>query len=65
MKQTQLDYINGLKGIGAGIVYLCHFVFAFYYGMFTLEPSDCHMAGNLEIASAAHRLTFSLAGILR
>jgi hypothetical protein len=49
MKQTQLDYINGLKGIGAGIVYLCHFVFAFYYGMYTLEAADCHLAGNLDI----------------
>lgn len=48
MKQTRLDYINGLKGIGAGIVYLCHFVFAFYYGMFTLEPADCHLKGNLD-----------------
>ena len=48
MKQTRLDYINGLKGIGAGIVYLCHFVFAFYYGMFTLEPADFHLKGNLD-----------------
>lgn len=50
MKQTQLDYINGLKGIGAGIVYLCHFVFAFYYGMYSLEGADCHLPGNLDIA---------------
>ncbi len=49
MKHTQLDYINGLKGIGAGIVYLCHFVFAFYYGMYTLEAADCHLPGNLDI----------------
>ena len=49
MKQTQLEYINGLKGIGAGIVYLCHFVFAFYYGMYTLEVADCHLPGNLDI----------------
>ena len=50
MKKTQLDYINGLKGIGAGIVYLCHFVFAFYYGMYSLEAADCHLSGNLDIA---------------
>ena len=62
MKQTQLDYINGLKGIGAGIVYLCHFVFAFYYGMFTLEPSDCHMAGNLEIAIGGSPLNILFSG---
>ena len=49
MKQTRLDYINGLKGIGAGIVYLCHFVFTFYYGMYSLESADCHLPGNLEI----------------
>ena len=49
MKQTKLDYINGLKGIGAGIVYLCHFVFAFYYGMYTLEAADCHLPGNLDV----------------
>lgn len=49
MKQTKLDYINGLKGIGAGIVYLCHFVFAFYYGMYSLEPADCHLGGSLDI----------------
>ena len=49
MKQTKLDYINGLKGIGAGIVYLCHFVFAFYYGMYSLEAADCHLPGNLDI----------------
>ena len=48
MKKTQLDYINGLKGIGAGIVYLCHFVFAFYYGMYSLEAADCHLPGNLD-----------------
>ena len=49
MKQTQLEFINGLKGIGAGIVYLCHFVFAFYYGMYTLEAADCHLPGDLDI----------------
>ena len=49
MKQTKLHYINGLKGIGAGIVYLCHFVFAFYYGMYSLETADCHLNGNLDI----------------
>ena len=49
MKKTQLDYINGLKGIGAGIVYLCHFVFAFYYGMYSLEAVDCHLPGDLDI----------------
>lgn len=62
MKQTKLDYINGLKGIGAGIVYLCHFVFAFYYGMYSLEISDCHLPGNLEIAIGRSPLNILFSG---
>ena len=62
MKQTKLDYINGLKGIGAGIVYLCHFVFAFYYGMYSLEPADCHLPGNLEIAIGGSPLNTLFSG---
>lgn len=61
MKQGQLDYINGLKGIGAGIVYLCHFVFAFYYGMYSLETADFHLPGNAEflIGSSPLNVLFS------
>lgn len=61
MKQKQLDYINGLKGIGAGIVYLCHFVFAFYYGMYSLEAADFHLPDNTEflIGSSPVNLLFS------
>ncbi len=62
MKKTQLDYINGLKGIGAGIVYLCHFVFAFYYGMYTLEPADAHLPGNLEILIGQSPLNILFSG---
>lgn len=53
--------MNGLKGIGAGIVYLCHFVFAFYYGMYSLELSDFHLPGNMEyvIGSSPLNLLFS------
>ena len=64
MKKTQLDYINGLKGIGAGIVYLCHFVFAFYYGMYSLETADCHLPGNLEIAIGQSPLNTLFSGNL-
>lgn len=61
MKNEQLDYINGLKGIGAGIVYLCHFVFAFYYGMYSLEAADFHLPGNAEflIGSSPLNILFS------
>lgn len=62
MKEKQLDYINGLKGIGAGIVYLCHFVFTFYYGMYSLEAADCHLPGNLEIALGASPLNILFSG---
>lgn len=62
MKNQQLDYINGLKGIGAGIVYLCHFVFTFYYGMYSLEATDCHMPGNLEIVIGQSPLNILFSG---
>ncbi len=62
MKKTQLDYINGFKGIGAGIVYLCHFVFAFYYGMYSLEPTDAHLPGNLDIVIGKSPLNIFFSG---
>ena len=46
----KLDYINGLKGIGALMVYFCHFVFAFYYGAYSLLPESCHTASQIEIS---------------
>jgi len=45
----KLDYINGLKGIGALMVYLCHFVFAFYYAAYSLNPEHSHTANALEV----------------
>lgn len=62
MKQGQLDYINGLKGIGAGIVYLCHFVFAFYYGMYSLEAADFHLPGNAEAVIGRSPLNLLFSG---
>lgn len=32
------------------MVFLTHFVFAFYYGMYHFEPESCHLPGNLDIA---------------
>lgn len=46
----KLHYIDGLRGIGALMVYLCHFVFAFYYGAYSLQPEHTHTASGLEIA---------------
>ncbi len=45
----KLHYIDGLRGIGALMVYLCHFVFAFYYGAYSLQPEHVHTASGLEI----------------
>jgi len=45
----KLDYIDGLKGIGALMVYLCHFVFAFYYAAYSLVPENANTAGGIEI----------------
>ena len=46
----KLAYIDGLKGIGALMVYLCHFVFAFYYAAYSLNPESSHTASGIEIA---------------
>ena len=46
----KLDYINGLKGIGALMVYLCHFVFALYYAAYTLLPEHAHTASAVEVS---------------
>ena len=46
----KLAYIDGLKGIGALMVYFCHFVFAFYYAAYSLSPEAAHTASGLEIA---------------
>lgn len=45
----KLDYINGLKGIGACMVFFCHFVFAFYYAAYSLTEEALHTASGLEI----------------
>ena len=46
----KLAYIDGLKGIGALMVYFCHFVFAFYYAAYSLTPESSHTASQIEIA---------------
>lgn len=41
-------FIDGLKGTGALIVYLCHFAFAFYFALYSLNPAHSHTAANVE-----------------
>ena len=50
METKKLVYLDGLKGIGCVMVYLCHFVFAFYYGMYRYEVKSCHLPNHLEIS---------------
>lgn len=49
MQTKKLVYLDGLKGLGCVIVFLTHFVFAFYYGMYHYQPESCHLPGNLDI----------------
>ena len=58
----KLDYINGLKGIGALMVYFCHFVFAFYYGAYSLLPESCHTASQIEISIGKSPLNLFYSG---
>ena len=50
MEGKKLVYLDGLRGIGCTAVFLTHFVFAFYYGMYHFQPESCHLPGNLDIA---------------
>ena len=49
VSREKLDYIDGLKGIGALMVYLCHFVFAFYYAAYTLLPEHVNTKTGVEL----------------
>lgn len=49
MEKKKLVYLDGLKGVGCMIVFMTHFVFAFYYGMYHFQPESCHLPGNLDI----------------
>lgn len=49
MQTKKLVYLDGLKGFGCVIVFLTHFVFAFYYGMYHYQPESCHLPNNLDI----------------
>lgn len=50
METKKLAYLDGLKGLGCVIVFLTHFVYAFYYGMYQFQPESCHLPGKLDIA---------------
>lgn len=50
METKKIVYLDGVKGLGCVIVFLTHFVYAFYYGMYHFQPESCHLPGNLDIA---------------
>ena len=54
----KLDYIDGLKGMGALMVYLCHFVFAFYYAAYTLLAEHVNTRTGVEILIGKTPLNF-------
>ena len=60
----KLAYIDGLKGIGALMVYFCHFVFAFYYAAYSLTPESSHTASQIEIAIGKTPLNLLYSGSL-
>lgn len=45
----KIAYIDGLKGCGALMVYLCHFVFAFYYAAYSLQAEHVRTMSGVEI----------------
>ena len=47
--RKNLEYLDGLKGIGCVAVFLTHFVYAFYYGMYHYDPAGCHLPGKIDI----------------
>ena len=49
MENKRLAYLDGLRGLGCAAVFLTHFVYAFYYGMYHYQPQSCHLPGNLDI----------------
>lgn len=49
MRTEKLEYLDGLKGIGCVAVFLTHFVYAFYYGMYHYDPVSCHLPGKIDI----------------
>ena len=45
----KLDYIDGLKGIGALMVFFCHFVFAFYYAAYSLTGDAVNTNSGIDL----------------
>ena len=60
----KLDYIDGLKGIGALMVFFCHFVFAFYYAAYSLTGDAVNTNSGIEITIGKTPLNLLYSGLL-
>lgn len=49
METKKLVYLDGIRGLGCVMVFLTHFVYAFYYGMYQFRVESCHLPENLDI----------------
>lgn len=50
MTDKKLQYMDGLRGIGAVMVYFCHFVYTFYYAAYSLNPAQANTNTAMEAA---------------
>ena len=59
-----ISYLNGLRGIAASIVVLCHFAVTFYPSAVYYDPTRAHLGHGLETWIAATPLNILLSGQL-
>lgn len=48
MSEKRLSYLEGLRGLAAIMVFLCHFSYAFYYALYSGVVAESNMPGNLD-----------------
>lgn len=48
MSEKRLTYLEGLRGVAAIMVVLCHFGYAFYYALYSTNVAQANMPGNLD-----------------
>lgn len=48
MKENRLTYLEGLRGVAALMVFLCHFCYAFYFALYSTKIIEANMPGNLD-----------------
>ncbi|MFA9376716.1 MAG: acyltransferase family protein [Lachnotalea sp.] len=56
MKEKRLSYLEGLRGLAAIMVFLCHFGYAFYNALYSTKLSQAHLPGNLDVLIAVSPL---------